>query len=177
MGSGCSRGGGQPFLPVSIQDARRLSSTSKSGFEECAAALVEEFKVDPSVALRFARVRQGDFSKAQRFLRADLAWREEKRPETVTQADCPTALASGNFRLLGCTPAGLPVVFINVGLWDPSKYSLDEYERYVIYFFENMLRMGKGAKFVLIFDMQGWKFHADRDRMRKTSRLFSTYRV
>ena len=142
-------------MPVSIQDARRRSSMPKSGVEICAAALEEEFKVEPSHALRFARARQGKLRKAQPLLRADLAWRAEKRPEAVTQADCPTALASGNFRMLGCTRAGLPVAFIHVGLWDPSKYSLGEYERYIIYCFEHMLRMGKGAQFVLIFDMEG----------------------
>jgi hypothetical protein len=62
---------------------------------ECAAALVEELQVDSRVALRFARARSGDLSKAKAFLLADLAWRGTKRPEAVTQADFPTALVSG----------------------------------------------------------------------------------
>ena len=40
----------------------------------------------------------------------------------MTQADFATALASGCWRMLGCTPAGLPVVLVKLGLWDPSKY-------------------------------------------------------
>ena len=122
---------------------------------ECAAALVDALKVDPSVALRFARARQGNLSKAKPFLEADIAWREKKRPEAVTQADFPTALASGCWRLLGCTPAGLPVVFIKLGLWDPRKYDIDEYERSIIYFLEKIMGGGRGEKFVVMFDMHG----------------------
>jgi len=80
----------------------KADSTAVTG---CAAALVQELEVKQSVALRFARARQGDLSKAKPFLRADLAWREETHPEAVTQADVPTAMASGCWRMLGCTPA------------------------------------------------------------------------
>jgi len=31
-----------------------------------------------------------------------------------------------------CTSAGLPVVFVHVGLWDPSAYDVDEHERYLL---------------------------------------------
>lgn len=133
--------------------------------------LVEELQVDLSVALRFARARQGDFTKAKPFLQADLVWRAMKTP--VTQGDCPTALASGNLRMLGCTTTGLPVVFIQVGLWDPSKYGVSEYERYLIYFFDNVLLRGGGEQFVLIFDLHGWKL-SHVAHMRKTARLIST---
>ncbi|KAJ1468269.1 CRAL-TRIO domain-containing protein [Baffinella frigidus] len=142
-----------------------------SAVKGCAAALVEELKVDPSVALRFARARKGDLKEASPFLRADLAWRAQKRPEATTQADCPTALASGVDRMLGCTPAGLPVVLVKIGLWDPSQYDADEYDRFNVYFMENLCR--RGERFILIFDMKGWKLsHALY--MRYIARLMST---
>ena len=145
-------------------------STAVTG---CASALAEELKVDPSVALRFARARQGDLSKAKPFLRADLEWREKKHPEAVTQADCPTAIASGLWRMLGCTPAGVPVLFVNVGMWDPRKYDVDEYERCIIYVFEKLLGLGRGGQFVIVIDMTGWKLsHALY--MRVIARLLST---
>ena len=136
---------------------------------ECAARLVKELQVDPSIALRFARSRQGDFKKAAPFLRADLAWREEKLP--VTQSECPTALASGHLRVLGRTPAGLTVLFCHIGLWDPSLYHIDEYERYVIYIVESMCQQCE--QFIVLFDMRGWKlWHAMY--MRNISRLLAT---
>ena len=130
----------------------QADSTAVTG---CAAALVEELEVKQSVALRFARARQGNLNKAKPFLQADLAWRDKTHPEAVTQADVPTAMASGCWRMLGCTPAGLPVLFIKDSLWDPSKYDVDECERYTIYFLEKMMGMGSGGKFVVVFDMQG----------------------
>ena len=36
------------------------------------------------------------------------------------------------------------MLFVHVGLWDPSKYDVDEYERYIVYFFDGMLRAGGG---------------------------------
>ena len=147
MGAVCSRGGGDAAEPVSNDaDARKHSHSStevlsaSTAVEECAAALVEELKVEPSVALRFARARQGDFRKAEPFLRADLAWRAQKTP--AMQADCPTALASGAWRMLGCTSVGFPVIFCHVGLWGSTagKHDIDEYERYMTYIFESILR-------------------------------------
>lgn len=138
---------------------------------KCAASLEADFEVSRSIALRFARARQGDLSKARQFLKADLEWRAEKRPELITQQGCYTALASGCWRFLGTTPAGTPVVFIHLGLWDPSQYSVDEYERYICYFLEHCCRSGE--RFVVLFDLEGWKlshgFH-----MRKVARLLST---
>jgi hypothetical protein len=121
----------------------------------CAARLVEELHEEPSVALRFARARQGNFSKAKPFLEADLVWRAQKT--SVTQADCPTALATGAWRALGCTSAGVSVVLFHAGLSDLGKYDVDEYERYAIYFAEHLLKMGRGEKFVVIIDLHGWR--------------------
>jgi len=76
----------------------------------------------------------------------------------VTQVDCPTALASGMWRILGCTSAGQPVVFDHSRLWQPHDHSVDEYERFNIYFCESMMQMGGGKDFLIIFDVSGWTF-------------------
>jgi len=127
--------------------------------------------VEHIVGLRFARARQGDFSQAKRFLQADLAWRAQKTP--VMQDDCPTALASGVWRVLGCTASGLPVVLIQQALWDPTQSGVDEWERFVIYFCENMVRMGRGEPLLMISDQHGWKL-SHVAHMRKIARLVST---
>ena len=135
MGAVRSSGGGdadQAFGIGAVDDSKEM--------QQCAARLVDELKVDRGVAERFARARQGEFKEAKLLLEEDLVWRAQKTP--VMQADCQTTLASGAWRSLGCTPAGSPVLFLNVGLSDPSKYDVDEYERYITYFFENMFQMG-----------------------------------
>ena len=75
VGAVRSSGGGdagESFSIGGVDDSKAV--------KECAARLVDELKVDPSVASRFARARQGDFSRAQPFLQADLAWRALKTP-------------------------------------------------------------------------------------------------
>jgi hypothetical protein len=146
------------------------AAKDSAAVQKCVASLEAEFEVGRSVALRFSRARQGDLAKARPFLRADLEWRAVKRPELVTQQGCTTALASGCWRFLGITPAGHAVVFIHMGLWDPSQYGVDENERYLCYFLEHCCRTGE--KFVVLFDLEGWKLSHGL-HMRKIARLLS----
>ena len=114
MGAVCSGEGGADELVFSgaVDD-----STAIRG---CAAKLVDEFQVDPRAALRFARARQGDFSKAKPLLQADLAWRAHKTP--AAQDDCPTALASGNLRMLGFTSKGESLFTTSINTYqDPLR--------------------------------------------------------
>ena len=82
-----------PFSIGAVVDSKEV--------KECASRLVDELKVDLRVARRFARAREGDFSEAKEMLEDDLAWRAKMIP--VMQADCPTVLASGAWRMLGYT--------------------------------------------------------------------------
>jgi hypothetical protein len=150
--AGCGTAGGwgadEPVTIGAVDDSTAV--------KECAARLVDELQVDPGIALRFARVRKGDFKKAKLLLQADLAWRAQKIP--VTQVEFPTVLASGTWRVLGVTSKGVPVAFSHVGLWNPATYGVDEHERFIIYLVEHMLRMGRGEQFMFIFDLQGWSW-------------------
>ena len=56
--------------------------------------------VDESDALRLVRCYEGDVKKVGTYLQADFAWRKQVRPEAATQADIPSALASGCIRFL-----------------------------------------------------------------------------
>ncbi len=83
-------------------------------------------------ARRFLRARGGNFKKAEAFLAADLEWRRQTQPQTITQADLPISLPSGCWRMLGDgtlakgTPAAL---WIQLSLWNPQEYSLSEYTK------------------------------------------------
>ena len=46
-------------------------------------------------------------------------------------------------------------MFVNLALWNPGDYDVEEYGRYAAYFLEAMCRMGE--RFIVIFDMKGWK--------------------
>jgi len=158
---------------VDISDAADKADavSTKAKLEaETAAALVTKLKVDPAVALRFSRARQGNLAKAEAFLAADLKWREETKPEATAQADIMRALPSGCWRLLGTiAESRMPVLFINLALWNPNDYDVDEYGRYVIYFLEAMGRLGE--RFIVIFDTK-WKLSHGM-QMRKVKRLIN----
>jgi hypothetical protein len=142
-----------------------------------AAALAAKHSIDAKTAMRFSKARKGDFKKADPFLAEDVKWRAEYKPQDVKQSDISAALPSGCWRLLGKSAedggrgSGYPVLFIDLSLWNPSEYDVDEYGRYVCYFLEAMCRIGD--RFIVIFDMKGWKLsHALH--LRKVKRLVST---
>jgi hypothetical protein len=146
---------------------------------EAATALMAKHGVDAKTAMRFSKARKGDLKKADPFLAEDVKWRAEYKPQDIKQSDIPAALPSGCWRLLGQSAEGMgggsgggfPVLFIDLSLWNPSDYDVDEYGRYVCYFLEAMCRIGD--RFIVIFDMKGWKLsHALH--LRKVKRLVST---
>lgn len=123
---------------------------------------------------RFLRARQGDVTKASAFLGADVSWRSTFKPEAVSQDDLKIALPTGAWRILGTSADGFPVVLISTALWQPHLYSVEEYAKYVAYFCEGMVKVGgEGARFVILFDMAGWKFsHALQ--LKKVAKLVDT---
>ena len=146
-------------------------------------------------ARRFLRARQANLHKAEVMLRADLEWRSRFRPEAVSQADVPTAMATGCWRSLGPTgdvstaaagadgpaaagadgtvaaaaPEAYMILWVQVGLWRPHLYSVDEYTKFVIYFLERL----STERFIVMFDMSGWSLSAGA-HLRKVAALIST---
>ena len=139
--------------------------------EACAGALEERFGVDRMTALRFSRARQGNLVKAERFLAADLEWREQTKPETLTQDDVMSCLGSGQWRLLGKSSSGFAVLFICTAYWNPTAYDAPYYGRFVTWFIERMVRIGE--RFVVVLDFEGWKLSHGL-QLRKIFALIST---
>ena len=179
--------GGTPTVEVvDVTDAaataatRDLEPPATEAEAATAAALEAKFGVDAKTAMRFSKARKGELKKAEPFLAEDLKWRTEYKPHDIKQSDIPAALPSGCWRILGMSSAGTgpgssgggyPVLFINLSLWNPSDYDVEEYGRYATYFLEAMCRMGE--RFIVLFDMKGWKLsHALH--MRKVKRLVTT---
>jgi len=149
-------------------------SHSALAIKEC-IGVQELLTNQPSVAAldarRFLRARQHDTRKAIALLAADVAWRKERQPEAVTQADAPIALPTGCWRVMGTSSAGSPILWIQISLWNPGAFSLEEYVSFVIYFLERQAQMGE--RFIVIFDMAGWKFSYAL-QLRKTGALIKT---
>ena len=130
--------------------------------------------VTESTALRFLVARKFDLAKAEAFLRSDQEWRASYQPEAVTQARLERCLPSGCWRILGAIErdgGSAAVLWIQLSLWRPDEYDVDEYTAMVVYFLEHLPTLG--ATFVVLFDMEGWRishgFH-----LRKVQSLIST---
>jgi hypothetical protein len=139
-------------------------------------------EISEFTALRFLRARDLDMKKAEKLLTEDLAWRATGipppkgdegaiEPSKVLQSHIPTALATGCWRCIGRSSSGNAIIWVQVALWNPGTYDLDEYRRYVVYFLEQAAKMGEAI--VVIFDMSGWKIsHALH--LRKVACLLDT---
>ena len=47
------------------------------------------------------------------------------------------------------------MLWIQLSLWRPDEYDVDEYTAMVVYFLEHLPTLG--ATFVVLFDMEGWR--------------------
>ena len=111
------------------------------------------------MVLRFLRARDLDVSRATEMLMAHKPWREQWMPHAITIADLPNSMPSGCWRFAGYDRQGRPVTSIRTSLWDPSKYSLEEYVRYIAFFAERATCLFPAgvSQSVYVFDLNGWK--------------------
>jgi len=110
-------------------------------------------------------------SKARLMIDTTARWRKETRPEQVTQALVSSALDGGCWRLLGTTTTGYPVVWVQLSLWDPSKYDVELYRMHAIYWLEHLGKIGE--RFTVLFDLSGWKLSFATE-IRKIAALAAT---
>lgn len=47
---------------------------------------------------------------------------------------------TGTWRFMGFAKNGMPVVLVRARLWNPGKYSVNEYVKYVAYFMEQNIK-------------------------------------
>ena len=107
--------------------------------------------------LRFLRARKLSIKKASKMLAAHIKWRDEVKPEAVSQGDISTSLPSGCWRVMGRSEDGSPVLWVQVSKWNPHQYSFEEYQNYVAYFVHHAETMfDKSTQYAVIFDMAGW---------------------
>jgi hypothetical protein len=95
-------------------------------------------------------------------LQNHLEWRAKIKPEEVLAAGL--AVRSGCWRYLGLGRQGSPVLWCNVGRWNPHEYDIDIYQRLVAsnnHIAESVMSQGSTTTIVL-FDMKNWAmWHAN----------------
>lgn len=133
---------------------------NKTGFELC-----------DQILLRFLRARKFNVDKAAKLLRSHLEWRDEWKPTTLTLEDIPNGYKMGMLRFWEPSArGGHPVLHIDVGLWEPNAYEIDEFTKKCAFYLETCVRMAEpGVETgIIVFDLKGWtaKKHFSRKAMK-----------
>lgn len=129
-------------------------------------ALVE--KEDPSVKeiddymiRRFLRARDLDIEKGSNMLLKYLSWKRDFVPNgAISTSEIPTEISHNKLFMQGLDKIGRPIVVGFGGRHRPSKGSMDEFKRFIVYSLDKITaRMPAGQeKFVCIGDLSGWGY-------------------
>eukprot|EP00521_Asterionellopsis_glacialis_P016113 CAMPEP_0195292808 /NCGR_PEP_ID=MMETSP0707-20130614/10903_1 /TAXON_ID=33640 /ORGANISM="Asterionellopsis glacialis, Strain CCMP134" /LENGTH=258 /DNA_ID=CAMNT_0040353377 /DNA_START=63 /DNA_END=836 /DNA_ORIENTATION=- len=130
---------------------------------------------------RYLVARNNDFDKTFKMAKGAIQWRLEKKPEEIIVSDFKTANEQGSWRFAGYAKNGWPIIHATARLWDPAKYTVDEYVSMVAFFMEtNVKRMDPSrpdaAKHFAIFDMKDMSFlKSDLKKIRQLLKIVSDY--
>ncbi|XAR48250.1 hypothetical protein NMG60_11031005 [Bertholletia excelsa] len=148
--------------PQGIQDSDEVER-SKIGIlrvvverEDPSAKELDDFMIR-----RFLRARDLDIEKASVMLLKYLKWRQEFVPNgSISPSEIPNELAQKKLFMQGVDKTGRPIVVGFGGKHYPSKGSLEEFKRYVVFSLDKICaRMPRGQeKFICIGDLEGWGY-------------------
>ncbi|KAL6984028.1 hypothetical protein U1Q18_017403 [Sarracenia purpurea var. burkii] len=123
-------------------------------------------ELDDSMFRRFLRARDLDIEKGSSLLLKYLKWRREFVPSgSISALEIPYHLAQNKLFMQGLDKMGRPVVVAFGGRHKPSKGSLEEFKRFVVYSLDKIFTtMPRGQeKFLCIADFEGWGAYANSD--------------
>ncbi|KAA8532281.1 hypothetical protein F0562_032314 [Nyssa sinensis] len=118
-------------------------------------------EIDELMIRRFLRARDLDIEKASSLFLKYLSWRRAFVPNgSISASEIVNELAHNKMFMQGLDKMGRPIVVAFGGRHKPTKGSLDEFKRFVVYSLDKICaRMPKGReKFVCIGDLEGWGF-------------------
>ncbi|KAI3410876.1 uncharacterized protein J3R85_018307, partial [Psidium guajava] len=152
-------GGAEEEAPREISEVER----SKIGImravverEDPSAKDVDDFMIR-----RFLRARDLDIEKASKLFLKYLSWRWSFVPNgAISASEIPNDLAQQKSFIQGLDKMGRPIMVVYGGRHNPSKGSLEEFKRFVVYSLDKICsRMPGGQeKFVGIADLEGWGY-------------------
>ncbi|XP_030517396.1 phosphatidylinositol transfer protein 3-like isoform X2 [Rhodamnia argentea] len=117
--------------------------------------------VDDFMIRRFLRARNLDVEKASKLFLKYLSWRRSFIPNgAISASEIPNDLAQQKLFMQGLDKMGRPIVVGYGARHNPSKGSLEEFKRFVVYSLDKICsRMPGGQeKFVCIADLEGWGY-------------------
>ncbi|OWM76275.1 phosphatidylinositol transfer protein 3 [Punica granatum] len=118
--------------------------------------------VDDYMLRRFLRARDLDIEKASNMFLKYLSWKRSFLPNggSISLSEIPNELAQNKLFMQGLDKKGRPIVVVFGNRHKPSKSSLEEFKRFVVFTLDKICsRMPPGKeKFVAIGDLEGWGY-------------------
>jgi hypothetical protein len=111
----------------SAKDPASYWNTSSGNLWVARAVREHTGAISEADARRFLAARKGDEAAATKLLAADLTWRAERKPESVTLADIEMVEKEGCWRFVDVSTRGHPFIWVQLSKWTPSNYTLDDY--------------------------------------------------
>jgi len=130
----------QRTLSVTSAQLAKLIGNECLGLGKDAMREYSALSSDEAALQRLLEARQHRMPQAKELGLQCIKWRAKVRPDLITPRDVPIAFAQGTWRFLGFAKNGMPVVLVRARLWDPHKYSVQEYIQYVAYFLEQNIK-------------------------------------
>lgn len=118
-------------------------------------------EIDDYMIRRFLRARDLDIEKGSNLLLKYLTWRREFVPNgAISTSEIPNELSHNKLFMQGVDKMGRPIVVGFGGRHRPSKGSMDEFKRFIVYSLDKITaRMPAGQeKFLCVGDLSGWGY-------------------
>jgi hypothetical protein len=162
--------------------------------EELGADVTRQVEMLDEAALqRLLIARNNNVQHAAKLGLQCCKWRAAMRPDQLRSSDVPVAFSQGTWRFMGFSKAGMPVILVRVCLWDPAKYTVEEYSKYVAYFMEQNIKRAErrlkqeqqkegvqdtlpSVRNFIIFDFKGMSYlRSDLIKLKQLAQITSTY--
>jgi hypothetical protein len=139
----------QPLRPVLTAASATLSSKIQAACAGLGMEVIREqeaIQYDEAALRRLLVARQLKLKEATTLGVQCCKWRAKFQPDAIRPTDVPTAFKQGTWRFMGFAKNGMPVLLVRACLWDPHKYTVDEYVKYVAYFMEQNIKRAESKK-------------------------------
>ncbi|XP_038713047.1 phosphatidylinositol transfer protein 3-like isoform X2 [Tripterygium wilfordii] len=161
------------YMPAEDEEMVRENGEELSEIEQSKVGIMRAIveREDPSakemddlMIRRFLRARELDIEKASALFLKYLSWKREFLPKGfIPESDIPNDLAQNKLFMQGFDKQGRPIVVGFGGRHRPSKTTVEETKRFVVYVLEKICaRMPSGPstqeKFLAIVDLEGWGY-------------------
>mmetsp|Transcript_6001 Transcript_6001/g.9963 ORF Transcript_6001/g.9963 Transcript_6001/m.9963 type:complete len:166 (+) Transcript_6001:100-597(+) len=133
----------QDMLEAMGDEEKKKMDDFSERLKEKKVKLDESHALNETTYLRFLVANNFDMDKAEAQFDAAVKWRADAKPEEANPKECSVAIKQGMMRFCGHGRNGSMILKGSSALWQPSEYTVEEFERMILYFLEKAIKQAK----------------------------------